>query len=46
MATIKEIAQRAGVSVGTVSNVLNDVSTVRKKSRESVLKAMDALDYP
>lgn len=45
MATIKEIARRAKVSVGTVSNVLNDLPTVRKESRESVLKAMDALDY-
>ena len=45
MATIKEIARHANVSVGTVSNVLNDVPTVRKESRERVLKAMDALEY-
>jgi DNA-binding LacI/PurR family transcriptional regulator len=45
MATIKEIARRAKVSVGTVSNVLNDLPTVSEESRASVLKAMDALGY-
>jgi DNA-binding LacI/PurR family transcriptional regulator len=45
MATIKEIAQRAGVSIGTVSNVLNELATVRKDSRERVLEAINALGY-
>jgi LacI family transcriptional regulator len=45
MATIKEIAQMSGVSIGTVSNVLNNVSTVRQESRERVLEAILALGY-
>jgi LacI family transcriptional regulator, galactose operon repressor len=45
MATIKEIAKAAGVSIGTVSNVLNGRSTVREQVRARVLKAIDALGY-
>lgn len=45
MATIKEIAKSAGVSIGTVSNVLNGLSTVREDSRKRVLKAIDELGY-
>lgn len=45
MVTIKEIAQRADVSIGTVSNVLNGLPTVRKESRERVLEAVQALGY-
>jgi DNA-binding LacI/PurR family transcriptional regulator len=45
MATVKQIAQRAGVSIGTVSNVLNDRPSVRKEARERVLEAIDALEY-
>lgn len=45
MATIKQIAQHAGVSIGTVSNVLNGLATVRQESRERVLQAVDALGY-
>ena len=45
MVTIKEIASLAGVSVGTVSNVLNGSSTVNPKLRERVEAVMRSLDY-
>lgn len=45
MATIKEIAKSAGVSIGTVSNVLNGISTVRDQARKRVLKAVEDLGY-
>lgn len=45
MPTIKEIAEEAGVSIGTVSNVLNDLPTVREGARKRVLAAIDALGY-
>jgi LacI family transcriptional regulator len=45
MATIKEIAERAGVSIGTVSNVLNNLSTVREPARRRVLATIDELGY-
>ncbi|HIC87836.1 MAG TPA: LacI family transcriptional regulator, partial [Anaerolineae bacterium] len=43
--TIKDVARRAGVSVGTVSNVLNGTVTVRPATREQVLRAIAELDY-
>jgi LacI family transcriptional regulator len=45
MATIKEIARRAGVSIGTVSNVLNGLPTVREAARQRVLDAIEKLGY-
>jgi LacI family transcriptional regulator len=45
MATIKEIASKAGVSVGTVSNVLNGNAAVSREIRERVEGVMRALDY-
>src|SRR5437879_6290820 len=45
MATIKEIAKLAGVSIGTVSNVLNDLSTVRESTRTRVESAIRELGY-
>ena len=44
-ATISDVAELAGVSVGTVSNVLNNRSTVSASRRERVLKAIDQLGF-
>ena len=43
--TIKDIAAAAGVSVGTVSKVLNGDRTVKEKNLKSVEDAIEALDY-
>ena len=45
MANIKEIAKMAGVSVGTVSHVLNDSAGVREAARKRVLDAVQAVGY-
>ena len=45
MATIREIAQEAAVSVGTVSNVLNAPTLVSAGTRERVLAVIRAHNY-
>ncbi|MCU9614534.1 LacI family DNA-binding transcriptional regulator [Caldibacillus lycopersici] len=45
MANIKDIAKSAGVSVTTVSRVLNDHPYVRKEKREAVLRAIEEFNY-
>lgn len=45
MATIEEVAKLAGVSVATVSRVLNNSETVRPQTAEKVLSAIRELDY-
>jgi LacI family transcriptional regulator len=45
MVTIREVARRAKVSVGTVSNVLAGLATVRPEMRKRVEQAMRELDY-
>lgn len=45
MANMKQIADIAGVSLGTVSNVLNDSARVREPLRKRVMAAVDALGY-
>jgi LacI family transcriptional regulator len=45
MTTIRDVAKYASVSVGTVSNVLNNSSLVRPETRERVLAAIAALNY-
>ncbi len=45
MATIRDVAQHAGVSAGTVSNVLNRPSYVSVVMRERVLTAIAELDF-
>ena len=42
---IKDIALRAGVSVGTVDRVLHDRPNVSKSAREKVEKALKEMDY-
>ncbi|MGE5596139.1 MAG: LacI family DNA-binding transcriptional regulator [Hyphomicrobiales bacterium] len=43
--TIREVAAAAGVSVGTVSRVLNNHSSVRPPMRKAVMDAVRALGY-
>jgi LacI family transcriptional regulator len=43
--TIREVAARAGVSVSTVSRVLNDYPFVSEEARRRVVSAMAELDY-
>jgi len=45
MATIKEVAKAAGVSVATVSRVLNNEQVVALETVERVKAAIEALDY-
>lgn len=45
MATIYDVAKRAGVSPKTVSRVLNRDAPVSEATRDAVLEAMDALEY-
>lgn len=42
---MKQIADMAGVSLGTVSHVLNDSARVREPLRQRVLEAVEALGY-
>jgi DNA-binding LacI/PurR family transcriptional regulator len=42
---IRQVAARAGVSVGTVSNVLNRPDAVADATMEAVLRAIDELGY-
>lgn len=43
--TMKDVAERADVSVATVSRVLNDKGQVKESTRERVLEAAQALNY-
>lgn len=43
--TIKDVAERAKVSLKTVSRVINDEPSVQARTREKVLKAITELDY-
>ena len=45
MATMKEVAKLAGVSVATVSRVLNDKPNVSPELRSRVLQAVEKLNY-
>jgi LacI family transcriptional regulator len=45
MATIREVAESAGVSYATVSHVINNTRVVTQETRERVLAAMTALNY-
>ncbi len=44
-ATIRDVAQRSGVSAQTVSRVINNNEHVSKKTRQRVLKAINDLQY-
>ncbi len=43
--TIHDVAERAGVSIGTVSAVINRKETVSAGTRRRVLEAIEALNY-
>src|ERR687891_50305 len=45
MATIHEVARRAGVSITTVSHVFSGKRPVAPETKERVLRAADALEY-
>lgn len=45
MATIKEVAKKAGVSYATVSHVINNTRFVAKDTRARVLSAMQEVNY-
>ncbi len=44
-AGLRDVAERAGVSVKTVSNVVNGYEHVRPETRARVQRALDELDY-
>ena len=43
--TIKEVAARSGVGIGTVSRVLNHSPQISEETRVKVLKAIEELNY-
>ena len=45
MATLKDVAAKVGVSITTVSRVLNNRGAISEKTREKVFQAMKELDY-
>jgi LacI family transcriptional regulator len=45
MVGIKEVAKQAGVSVSTVSNVLNNKKNVGEETRKRILEICDELNY-
>ena len=45
-ATIKMIAERAGVSIGTVDRVLHDRPYVKEEVRRRVLEVMEEIGRP
>jgi len=44
-ATLRDVAQLAGVSIKTVSNVANDYPFIKHSTRERVLQAIETLGY-
>ncbi len=45
MATLKDVAREAGLTVGTVSRILNNRGYISSNAREKVEKAMKKLNY-
>ena len=45
MITLKELASKCGVSIATVSNILNGKSNVSKQTKERVLKIIEETGY-
>lgn len=45
MATIKDVAEKVGITPTTVSRILNNRGYISEKTRQKVYKAMEELDY-
>jgi LacI family transcriptional regulator len=45
MSSIRQVAKQAGVSIATVSRVVNGVASVDPELRQRVLKVVEAIDY-
>lgn len=45
MATIKEVAKKCGVSIATVSNVLNDKGRVSEEIKKKILETAKEMEY-
>jgi DNA-binding LacI/PurR family transcriptional regulator/ABC-type glycerol-3-phosphate transport system substrate-binding protein len=45
MATIKDVAERAGVSIATVSNLINNKGNVSEEKHARIMEAISALNY-
>lgn len=45
VANIKDVARLAGVSISTVSRVVNNSAGVAYRKKEAVMRAMSELDY-
>lgn len=45
MVTIRDVAKRAGVSIGTVSNYLNNPTLIAEETRETLRQAIDEMGY-
>ena len=43
--SLRQVARRAGVSLGTVSNVINHPELVSPAKREAVLKVLKETDF-
>ena len=43
--TIKEVAAKSGVGIGTVSRVLNNSPQIKEETRKKVMKAIEELNY-
>ena len=46
MATLNDVAERAGVSVTTISRMLNNRVPVSQETRDAIIKAMEELTGP
>ena len=44
-ATINDVAKLAGVSIKTVSRVMNNETSVRQLTRDKVIEAVNELNY-
>ena len=45
MATLKDVARESGLTVGTVSRVLNNRGYISEKTRQKVYEVMEELNY-